>query len=262
MSDDAYPVAGLILTGYGENTDAAGLVLDIYAVEESCILVIAGRIGCKGSLDHEAVACILGIGGCSHIPDGSDRVLAFPVDHIDLGTCGIGIAVLHDSRYVDLCDPGFTEGAFDLRFDTAACGNGAALSISSDYFGAPDRVNEGCNLCVRTFIVEKPRHKGGLLAGIDGCALGLDARDADGLCHACPHGSGHSQVSVFLCNTYEVISIGRFDLGSEHAARNFFFVAPGIGGLSSVCHKFYLGYRIGIIRIIQCDRHVKTAGDL
>ena len=63
---DAHPVAHLEVARHGEAADAAGGVLDIDAVEEGGVLVIAGGVGGDNALDGVLVA---GLGLCA---DGGD----------------------------------------------------------------------------------------------------------------------------------------------------------------------------------------------
>ena len=65
---DADLLADLEIAGHGEDVDAAGLVLNVDAVEESCILVIAGGVGGHNTLQGELLlfSTLLGVGDGDH----------------------------------------------------------------------------------------------------------------------------------------------------------------------------------------------------
>ena len=81
---DAELIADLIVTGHGEAVDAAGGILDIDAVKEGGILIIAGGVGGDDAL-HSVLDALLGV--CLDFGDGADlggieivdQILADPV---------------------------------------------------------------------------------------------------------------------------------------------------------------------------------------
>ena len=81
---DAELIADLIVTGHGEAVDAAGGILDIDAVKEGGVLIIAGGVGGDDAL-HSVLDALLGV--CLDFGDGADlggieivdQILADPV---------------------------------------------------------------------------------------------------------------------------------------------------------------------------------------